>query len=104
MIAIIMYCVREIANILNPAMWKDEQYNSDVYEALFCPNYDYIIRINRGALLTQIAYFRKEISRLEQLGDQEDAIKRVNEYITILGRIDTEIDFDGLPEEFIVQS
>lgn len=102
--AIIIYPVREIAKILNPAMGKDEQFNSDVYEALFCPNYDYIIRINRGTLLTQIAYFRKEISRLERLGDQENAIKRVNEYITILGKIDTEIDFDGLPEEFIVQS
>lgn len=99
--AIIIYQVREIAKILNKD--NDDKYMSIIYEALFCPNYDYVVRINRGTLLTQIAYFRKEISRLEQLGDQENAIKRVNEYITVLGQIDTEIDFDGLPEEFIVQ-
>ena len=48
--------------------------------------------------------FRSKVKKYNPLKDQENAIKRVNEYITILGRLDTEIDFDGLPEEFIVQS
>lgn len=100
--AIIMYPVREIAKILNKD--NDNKYMSIIYEALFQPEYNAIILINRCILLVHIAYFRKEISRLEQLGNQENAIKRVNKYITVLSQIDTEIDFDGLPEEFIVQS
>lgn len=100
--AIIMYPVREIAKILNKD--NDDKYMSIIYEALFQPEYNAIVFINRCIILVQIAYFRKEISRLEQLGDQENSIKRVNEYITVLGQIDTEIDFDGLPEEFIIQS
>lgn len=100
--AIIMYPVGEIAKILNKG--NDDKYMSIIYEALFQPEYNAIVLLNRCILLVKIAYFRKEISRLERLGDQENAIKRVNEYITVLGRIDTEIDFDALPEEFIVQS
>lgn len=100
--AIIMYSVRDIAKILNKD--NDNKYMSIIYETLFQPEYNDIVLINRCILLVMIAYFRKEIIRLERLGDQENAIKRVNEYITILGQIDTEIDFDGLPEEFIVQS
>lgn len=100
--AIIMYPVREIAKILNKD--NDDKYMSVIYEALFQPEYNAIVLINRCILLVKIAHFRNEISRLERLENQENAIKRVNEYITILGQIDTEIDFDGLPEEFIVQS